>query len=332
MRKLLLTSAAALMIAACGLPFGLGRASTSQLENGAADNLAKAKSFEAKGTFSESGTSYKFDTEYVAPSTEDVKVTQGNLDYEILQLSGKVYVKGSQYLASVIGNSPEDQSIVKVVADRWYTTKDITPIDTSSITDANKVKANFLTTIADKRSDDVNIDGQQTAELTLSDSIVNITENSPYRLVRLRSVKGKTVNGVSDFDMTFSNYDKDFGIQQPTNVFDFDDPTTWPPLYKVDSVSQKTVPGTSSCDDPCVLSAVMENLGGVNGASSPSTVTFSLTSDTDNSSLGTCKVTIQPNHPHGQQFNVSCSIQSSAWTNFSGNYHYAANADNPAYD
>ena len=35
MRKLLLTSATALVIGACGLPFGLGHASTSQLENGA---------------------------------------------------------------------------------------------------------------------------------------------------------------------------------------------------------------------------------------------------------------------------------------------------------
>jgi len=332
MRKLLLTSAAALMIAACGLPFGLGKPSTSQLENGAADNMAKAKSFEAQGTFSESGTNYKFDTRYVAPSTEDIQVTQGNISYELLQMDGKVYFKGSDYLASILGSDPNAQQLVKGVGTRWYTTKNATPIDLSAITDANKVKANFLNTIATKRTDDVIFSGLDTAELTLVDGIVNITEDSPYRLVRLRSIKGQSLNGVTGFDMTFSNYGKDFGIQAPTDVFDFDDPTTWPPLYKVDSVAQKAIPGTTSCDDPCVLSAVIENVGGLKGASAPSTITFTLSNASDNSSLGTCQVKIQPDKPHAQQFTVSCSIQSATWTNFTGNYNYGANAHNPAYD
>jgi hypothetical protein len=331
MRKLLLIGAAALMMAACGLPFGLGRPSTSQLENGAADNLANATSFEAMGTFSESSTNYTFDTKYVKPSTEDILVTQGTLNYEVLQIGGKVYFKGNAYLSSVL-TSPDAQQILKAVGDRWFTTSTAQLVDTSAITDANKVKANFLTTIAAQRTDDVVVDGQKTAELTLSDFILNITESSPYRLVRLRSVSGKAVSGVSDFDMKFTNYGQDFGIQQPTNVFDLDDPTTWPPLYQVDSVTQVVISGTTSCNDPCVLNAIVENAGGVNGASAPSTVTFTLTSDTDNSTLGSCKVTIQPDRPHGQKFNVSCTIQSAAWTNFTGNYHYKADIDNPAYD
>ncbi len=112
MRKLLLTSATALLIAACGLPFGLGKPSTSQLVIGAADSLAKAKSFEAQGTFSESGTNYQFDAKYVAPSTEDLQITQGSLSYELIQISGKVYFKGSDYLASIIGNNPDAKQII----------------------------------------------------------------------------------------------------------------------------------------------------------------------------------------------------------------------------
>lgn len=330
MRKLLLTSATALVIAACGLPFGLGRPSTSQLENGAADNLAKAKSVEAKGTFTEGTTTYQFETKYVAPATEDVQVTQGTLSYEALQINGKVYFKGSQYLESQITDPTEAQQLARVVGDRWYTSKDAQPVDTSAITDANKVKANFLSTIADKRTDDVMVDGQGTAELTLSDFILNITEDSPYRLVRLRSANAKTVQGISKVDMKFTNYNKDFALSAPTNVFDFDDPTTWPPRYQVDGVHQQEVsPG--SCGDPCVLSADVENTGGLNGASAPSTVTFVLTAS-DQSSLGSCKATIQPDRPHGQKFSVSCSIQSSAWTNYSGTYTYRATPDNPAYD
>ena len=331
MRKLLLTSATALVIAACGLPFGLGHPSTSQLENGAADNLAKARSVEAKGAFTQGPITYDLDTKYVAPSTEDVHVTQGTLSYEALQIDGKIYLKGSGYLQSQITDQTEARQLAKVVGDRWYTSKDAQPVDTSAITDASKVKANFLTTIATKRNDDVIVDGQNTAELTLSDFILNITEDSPYRLVRLRSANGKTVQGISKVDMRFTNYNKDFGLVTPTNVFDFDDPTTWPPRYVVDSVSQKVIPGSTSCDDPCVLSAEVQNSGGLKGASAPSTVNFVLTAS-NQSSLGSCKATIQPDRPHGQKFTVSCSIQTSAWTNYSGDYTYGATADNPAYD
>lgn len=330
MRKLLLTSAMALVMVACGLPFGLGRPSTSQLENGAADNLAKAKSVEAKGAFTEGTTTYQFDTKFVAPATEDVQVTQGALSYEELQINGKVYFKGSDYLASQITDPTEARQLAKVVGDRWYTSKNAQPVDTSAITDANKVKANFLSTIADKRTDDVMVDGRQTAELTLSDFILNITEDSPYRLVRLRSANDKIVQGISKVDMKFTNYNSDFSLAPPANVFDFDDPTTWPPRYQVDAVHQQEV-SAGSCGDPCVLSADVENTGGLNGASAPSTVTFVLTAS-DQSSLGSCKATIQPDRPHGQKFTVSCSIQSSAWTNYAGNYTYGATVDNPTYD
>ncbi|HEY6876230.1 MAG TPA: hypothetical protein VI384_07705 [Candidatus Dormibacteraeota bacterium] len=331
MRKVLLAGAALLMIGACGLPFGLGRPSTAQLENGAADNMAKAKSFEAKGSMTQDSKPYTFDIEYVAPSDVHISAQQAGLNFEVLQVNGSVYYKGTDYLNSLTTDA-DAKKVFKAAGSRWITSKDIQSIDTSSITDVNKVKASFLTTIAQQRTDDVTVDGRQTAELTLSDSILNISEDQPYQLVRVRSVKGKTVNGVTDMDMTFSNYGKDFSLSQPTDAFNLDDPTTWPPYYQVDSVSQKTVSGTTSCDDPCVLSAVIENRGGVNGASAPSTVTFSLTSDTDNSVLGSCKVTIQPDKPHAQKFNASCSIQSSAWTNFSGNYHYRADIDNPAFD
>lgn len=325
MRKLLLTSAAALLIGACSLPFGIGRPSTSQLENGAADNLANAKSFEVKGTFTDAQTSYTFDTKYVKPATEDTLITEGSVSYEVMQIGGKVYIKGSDYLNNAL-TSQDAKQIINAVGGRWFTISTAQPVDLSPITDANKVKANFLTTISDKRTDDVSVDGQNTAELTLSDAILNVTESSPYRLVRLRSVSGKTVSGVGNFDMKFSNWDQDFGLQTPTDVFDLDDPTTWPPYYQFVSVS------AAGCNDPCVMSAVYQNAGGLNGAKAPSTVMFTLKAQDNTTLLGSCTVTIQPDHPHGQQFTVSCSIQNSTWTNYVGTYYYAAVVDNPTYD
>src|SRR5439155_826398 len=85
----------------------------------------------------------------------------------------------------------------------------------------------------------------------------------------------------------FTSYGKDFALAAPNNVFDFDDPTTWPPRYQVDAVHQQEA-SAGSCGDPCVLSADVENTGGLNGAAAPSTVTFVLTAS-DQSSLGSSK-------------------------------------------
>jgi hypothetical protein len=328
MRNLVITGAAALMISACGLPFGLGHPSTSQLDSGAADYLAKAKSFEAKATFLDGLKAYNLDIEYAAPSTVHIGGTQGDNDLEMLSYNGKAYYKGQLFLNTVLADA-NAQKILKAAGDRWVTSSQIAPIDTSAITDPSKAKL-LLTGPVSNRQDDVTFNGQNTAELTLPAVIVNITEDSPYRLVRLRSIAGQALEGESHLDVAFSSYNKDFGIQPPSDVFDFDDPTTWPPRYQVDAVHQQEV-SQGSCGDPCVLSADLENTGGLNGASAPSTVTFVLTAS-DQSSLGSCKATIQPDRPHGQKFTVTCTIQSSAWTNYAGNYTYGATVDNPAYD
>lgn len=327
MRKVVLISATALAVAACGLPFGLGHPSAAQLESGAADNLAKAKSYEAKATFLDGPKAYSVDIEYAAPSTVHIGGTQGDNALEMLSYNGKAYYKGQLFLDTVLVD-PNAQKVLKGAHDRWVTSSQVPAIDTSEITDPSKARL-LLSGVASGRQDDVTYNGQNTAELTLPAVIVNITEDSPYRLVRLRSIADQSLGGVSHLDVAFSNYNKDFGIQAPSDVFDFDDPTTWPPLYHVDAFT--TEPNPMTCNDPCVLTADMENTGGLNGASAPSTVTFVLTAS-DQSSLGTCKVTIQPDRPHGQKFTVSCSIQSPAWTNYAGNYTYTATADNPAYD
>jgi hypothetical protein len=328
MRNLLITGAAALMISACALPFGLGRPSASQLESGAADYLAKAKSFEANAAFLDGPKAYKLDIEFAAPSTVHIGGTQGDNDLEMLSYNGKAYYKGQLFLNTLLVD-PNAQKLLKGARDRWVTSSQIAPIDTSAITDPSKTKL-LLSGAGSNRQDDVTFNGQNTAELTLPAVIVNITEDSPYRLVRLRSIAGQALGGTSHLDVAFTNYNKDFGIQAPSDAFDFDDPTTWPPRYQIDAVHQQEA-SQGSCGDPCVLSADMENTGGMNGGPAPSTVTFVLTAN-DQSSLGSCKATIQPDRTHGQKFSVTCSIQTSAWTNYAGNYTYGATVDNPAYD
>src|SRR5207249_925097 len=80
---------AGLMATACGLPFGIGQASTSQLINGAADNLASASGFEVKGKFTTGGHNYTFDLEYQKPDAADMVVDQDAVHLELLQVGGK---------------------------------------------------------------------------------------------------------------------------------------------------------------------------------------------------------------------------------------------------
>ena len=73
-----------------------------------------------------------------------------------------------------------------------------------------------------------------TAELSDSNDILNITEASPYQLVRLRTKPGKTVSDVKDGDLTFSNYNKNFNISVPTDAFNLDDPIDLPAVLPGD--------------------------------------------------------------------------------------------------
>jgi hypothetical protein len=135
---------------------------------------------------------------------------------------------------------------------------------------------------------------------------------------------------MSDTDFTFSNYGKSFNIAQPAEVFQFDDPTTWPPYYVVTSVNLDHCNG-----DPCTVSATVQNNGGAKAATASSSVTFTLTNDAGGAVLGTCKATVSPDVANAAKATVSCKVGGGAWTTFvqnGGNYHAKAEPDNPAYD
>ena len=327
-RVLALVLAAGLAIAGCG---GKSLPSTSELVNGAADSFAKATSFQVTGSATEDAAAYALDVQFTPPNTEHVTLTQnGTINVESVGVNGKYFYRGRAFIALLLGSSVSDQQLARAVGDRWYTSNSATSFDLAAFTDASKIKDNFLSTTSLKRKDNVSSNGVMTAELTADDYILNITEAPPYRLVLLQTVQGKTVQKLSDAKLAFSNYNKDFATQTPTDVVDKDNRSTWPPMYTRVSIEH------SRCDDPCILSAVYRNDGGTTGASAPSTITFTLTGKADGSALGSCKATIQPDVANGQRVTASCSISSSAWTAFNtvnGNvYIYNAVADNPAYD
>jgi len=290
MRRLLGVAAAALLAAACGLPFGLGLPSTTQLINGADDELAKASAFEMAGRFTTGSDSIQLDVQLTAPSTVQMTVTVSSIQREVIQIGGKVYNRGKDYVPTLLGTDTNGTALAHAVGSHWFTSKDAIPLDTSGFTVTSKLKTQFLSALTYNRKDNVSADGVDTAELSGSASILNITESSPYRLVRLRTAQGQTVSDVTNLDFVFTNYNKNFGTQAPTNVFDLDDPTTWPPYYFAESISISNGGCThSSCwsGGPCstpsdcqakamgwrsatLLSSVLKNHGGTTGASAPS--------------------------------------------------------------
>ena len=330
MRRVVIVAFVSLMAAACSLPFGIGQASTSQLINGATDNLGKASGFEVGGKFTSSGTAFKIDVKYQSSGAAHVDLTTGSTTIEAMQFNGTVYYHGSDAAANFAGSDAFGQAAPKAIGDKWFTTSKGTPMDFSGFTDPSKVKANFLNTASLSRKDNVTVAGQDTAELSDSDTIINITESSPYELIELRSQKGKTVQQVSDMDLTFSNYNKNFNLSQPTGALNLDDPSTFPPFYEVNSVNLAGCNG-----DPCTVAAVVQNKAGKQGGSAPSSVTFTATNDANSSTLGTCKATISPDLANGATTTVKCQITGGAWTAFvqnGGNYTVKAEPDNPSYD
>jgi hypothetical protein len=326
-RQIARLAVAGLLAPACASPLGgPGLPSTADLINGAAKDFSNASSLEISGSFNQSGYHYTIDMQVTPPSTARVTMSQNNLQLEAVQVGGKVYFRGRDFLAKTVATNPAGPRLAKAIGAGWFTSKDTNLLDMSNFTEASKVKANFFNTLSVKRKDNVGSDGVKTAELAGTDYTLYITETSPHRLVYLRAAKATTLSDVTDAELAFTNYNKDFGIRAPTAAFDLDDHGAWPPLYFRISMD------ASRCDYPCILSAVFQNEGGTAAAPGPSTITFTLTNKADGSSFGSCTVAIQPDVPNGAQVTKSCSITSAAFRVFTGTYLYNAVIANPAYD
>src|SRR5207237_8076297 len=118
MRNFLVAAVAGLMATACGLPFGIGQASTSQLINGAADNLASASGFEVKGKFTTGGHNYTFDLQYQTPDSVDIVIDQDTTHLELLQWGGKAYHQSQAILPRTLRTDPLRQALARAVGRR----------------------------------------------------------------------------------------------------------------------------------------------------------------------------------------------------------------------
>jgi hypothetical protein len=289
-------------LSGCGLPVGLDLPTTRSLETGATGTLVAADSFEITGSYSEGSNQWSIDLQLSRPDSEHVTVTTLDLKLEAIILGNNTYFRGQQFLSAHMGSDVVSRSFVKAAGDGWWKGSAGHVPQLTDLTDGNVFRSTFLGQAVTQRTDHVSVDGVDAVDLAGARGEVFITAQAPYRVLRVRLKHGVVVDGIRDADLRFVNYNHDFQISAPTNVIDFSNLTTLPPIYTVVSVD------TSGCGSPCVVSALLKNLGGLVGARAPSTITFAMTDTASRKVLGSCQARVVPDVPYNATTTVTCSI------------------------
>ncbi len=297
-----LVSALALIVtlgAACD-PFGLP--ATRALESGVEAMLSSATSYELAGDYTADGTRWTIDLQVTRPESRHVTVKSSASQVEAIIVGGNAYFRGQAFLAKHLGSDPLSQNIARAAGNAWW--KDTASLVPSlpDLTGGAVFRTNFLGPAVTKRTDHQPVGGVDAVELSGARADVYIASAPPYPLLRVHLNQGVVVDGISDADLRYTNVNSAFGIAAPSDVIDFSNLSTLPPIYTVVSVD------TTGCATPCVVSAKLKNLGGLSGARAPSTVLFTMTDPTTRQSIGTCSATVQPDVGFNATTNVSCTM------------------------
>jgi hypothetical protein len=327
-------------LSACDLTVSLGLPSTRALESGAADTLTTAKSFEIKGSYTGAGdigvpvasdartnappptTTWSIDMQVVRPNTVHL-VVNGAVKVEAIILGDGAYYRGADFLSQHLGSDPLSRSLVTAAGNAWWKGAIALAPRLPDLTNGAAFRTAFLGPVVTQRSDHVSVDGVDTVEMSSARADVFIAASAPYQVVRVHMKKGVVIDGIGEGDLHYSNFNHDFGIVAPSDVIDFSNLSTLPPIYTVVSVD------TSGCGSPCVVSALLKNLGGATGAKAPSTITFTLTGSASGKLLGTCQAQVVPDVGFNATATVRCTI---AMTGQPENASVVtATADNPGH-
>jgi len=289
-------------LSACNLPFGLDLPTTRSLETGATGTLVAADSFEITGSYREGSNQWLIDLQLSRPGSRHVTVTTSDVKLEAIILGNTAYFRGQQFLSAHMGSDIVSRSFVKAAGNGWWKGSAGQVPQLSDLTDGNAFRSTFLGQAATQRTDHVSVDGIDAVELSGARGDVFITAQAPYRVLRLRLQHGVVVDGIGDADLRFVNYNSDFQIAAPADVIDFSNLTTLPPIYTVVSVD------SSGCGSPCVVSALLKNLGGLVHAQAPSTITFTMTDTASRQVIGSCQAQVVPDVTYNATTTVNCSI------------------------
>jgi hypothetical protein len=305
-RALAVAAGAAVLAAlsACDLPFSLGQPSTRALESGAADTLTAARSFEITGSYTEAaaGDHWTIDLQVAQQGAERVAVSGADSKLEAIILGEDSFFRGNQFLSQHMGADPISRTLVKAAGSAWWKGSAGHVPRLPDYTDGKLFNSTFLGTAATKRSDHASVGGLGAVLLSGPRADVFVSAVPPYRVLRVHLKNGVVIDGISDGDFRYENFNHDFGIAAPTDVIDFSNLSTLPPVYSVVSVD------TSGCATPCLVSALLKNLGGTSGATAPSTITFTLTDSATGQVLSSCQSRVKPDVGYNATTKAGCSI------------------------
>lgn len=319
---LVLLAAAALALPGCEV-FGIGTPSTRALESGVQDSLSPAtRTYELHGFYTQTQAAppppLVSGARFVPPPTgarwsmdlqldrgalsKHLLLSTGSTKLEAIVLANSAYFRGQDFLSQFLSGDPATADLVKAAGNGWWRGPAGLVPQLPDLTDGTLFRVAFLGSAVRDRTDHVQVDGLDTVELSGPRADVYISSSAPYRLVRVVIPARVTVDGIGRSDLHYSNYGKDFGIAAPADVIDFSNLSTLPPIYTVIAVN------TSRCTSPCVVSALLKNLGGPTGAKAPSTVTFTMKDSATGTVAGSCTVSVVPDVGYTQTTSVSCTI------------------------
>jgi hypothetical protein len=288
-------------LAACDLPFGIGLPSTRALEAGARGSLSTSR-YEMTGSYIDSGETVSIDVQIERPDRELMSVNGPQVKLDAIVLGDQAFFRGQQFLAAHVGSDPLSQNLVKAAGNAWWKGSSGLVPSLVDLTEPDAFQRTFLGPAVTSRSDHVSVDGVDAVDLSGPRADVYVAMAAPYSLLGVRLVGPTSVDGFLGATLAYGSYGKDFGITAPTDVIDFSNLSTLPPIYQVVSVD------TSRCANPCVVSALLKNLGGLSGAKAPSTITFTMTATSNNAQLGTCSAQVVPDVGYNSTTTVSCTI------------------------
>jgi hypothetical protein len=289
--------------AACDLPFQLGQPTTRELETGAADSLSNATAFTMRGTYNDAaGAQWTISALFLRPDREDVLVTGPGVKVEALVIGSQAYYQGQAFLAQHMGSDPLSQNLAKAAGNSWWKGSTALAPQLSELTTGTAFRSTFLGAAVTQRTDHVAIDGLETIEFSGPRADIYIRAAAPHYLVHVRTKKGAVIDGLSSADLEYGNFNRRVELAAPTDVIDFSNLTTLPPIYTVVSVD------TSGCGSPCVVSAQLKNLGGLFGATAPSTVAFTMKASASGTVIGSCEAQVTPDVAYNATTSVSCTI------------------------
>lgn len=290
-------------VGACDPPFGLGLPSERALEDGAANTLTHAKSFEMKGSYtSGAGGQWTVDTQLVRPDRRHTTVAGANERVEAIVIGGDGFFRGQTFLAAHMGSDPLSQNLVRAAGNAWWKGPPGYVPPMTEFTDGAAFRATFLGSVNTQRADRQSVDGQPAVRLSGQRADVFISATPPHHLLRVHLKDGVVIDGMAAVDLIYGGFDQDFKITAPTDVIDFSNLSTLPPIYTVESVD------TSRCANPCTVQANLRNLGGATGAIAPSTVTFTMTAAVSGTAIGSCQTSVIPDVGYNQTITVGCTI------------------------